>query len=291
MRWPSRSALLYTVLALAILGIVYAVLMRALPETYRWSNYVGNDVGRINGTTAQSKGSSETHAASKAASGPNGGAGAQTQRQAESTSSAASSPSGGGGGGVGGAKANTIPAKIAWNIPRTLKVRESAAIQLRVTLDEERFADLAARVSAPGTVHSETAELSRVLVASLYANGFEIKPAAAQRQVVLPGKDAVWEWLIAASAPGEYPVLLTIVSEVDGEPVSDPFRRVITVKAVEKPMFEMARDFAAKNWDKLWTVVLAPIAVAILAWWRKRVKGQVPRGSAKTAKRRGRGTR
>lgn len=282
MRWPARETLLYAFCAVAAIVIIRAALIHGAPGT-GWGNFVGNDVGHvlIDGTADRSQGSAATRPPSKAASGAEGGAASSPRPQ----SSAASSPRG------GGTNTNIVSAKIAWNIPRTLKVKESAAIQLRVTLDKERFASLAARVSASGTVHSETADLSRVLVASLFANDFEIKPAAAQRQVVLPGKDAVWEWLISASAPGEYPILLTIVSEVDGEPVSNPFRRVITVKAVEKPLSELAREFSAKNWDKLWTVVLAPIAVALFAWWRKRGKGRAPGDSSNSSKGRGRGTR
>lgn len=148
---------------------------------------------------------------------------------------------------------------------------QSAPVELRVTLDAERMAGLAARIKAPGTTTVEQDDLARVLITSLDSTSFKVSPSGPQRQQVLPGKDAVWLWAIEPLEPGDNPLVLTIKSELPGGDAYTPLVRTIRVKALPPPsMQQKVIDFVVKNWDKLLTLVLIPLGAFGWKTWKSR---------------------
>jgi hypothetical protein len=142
---------------------------------------------------------------------------------------------------------------------------ETAEVEVRVTLDEKLFSGIADRVRAGGSTTSEAAELSRDLTAKLESTAFDVKPEGERRQMVRDGRDAVWSWVISPKLKGKQKLLLSITANLAEGPSIEPLVRTIEVMASASAAPEAVSDFLLKNWEKLLTVVLIPIA----AWaWR-----------------------
>lgn len=198
-------------------------------------------------------------------------------------------PGGGGSGGGGGGTPLTTPAplaaasaamasssadgltlaKVAWNTPPTMAMGETAEVELRVTLDEKLFPGIAERIRAGGATTSETVELSRDLTAKLESTAFDVKPDGERRQAVLKGRDAVWSWVISPKLKGKQKLLLSITAHVADGPSIAPLVRTINVTAGASDTTDAIKDFVVKNWERLLTKILLPLA----AWaWKVRQK-------------------
>lgn len=162
------------------------------------------------------------------------------------------------------------PGKLAWNTPPRMAMGDSAEVELRVTLDETLFPGLEARVRAGGSTTSEVAELSRDLSARLQSTAFDITPDGERRQPVRQGRDAVWVWVISPKQKGAQKLLLSITAHVPGGPAFQPLVRTIEVTAAAGSTPAAMLDFLQRNWDKLLTLVLIPLA----AWAWKAHQGR-----------------
>lgn len=162
------------------------------------------------------------------------------------------------------------PAKVAWNTPPDMRMQETAEVEVRATLDQERFPAIESRITAKGATRSAVAELSRSLSATLSSTAFDVEPKHAIPQIVRPQQDAAWKWVISPKAPGVHQLLLTITATAHEGPVVEPLTRTITVRTAPGSGTEATVDFVAKNWEKLLTVVLLPAALWTWRWYRKR---------------------
>ena len=157
------------------------------------------------------------------------------------------------------------PGMVAWNTPPKMAMGETAEVEVRVTLDEKLFSGIAGRVRAGGSTTSEAAELSRDLTAKLESTAFDVKPEGERRQMVRDGRDAVWSWVISPKLKGKQKLLLSITANVADGPSIEPLVRTIEVTAGASAAPDAISDFLLKNWEKLLTVILIPVA----AWgWR-----------------------
>jgi len=163
------------------------------------------------------------------------------------------------------------PGMVAWNTPPTMAMGETAEVELRVTLDERLFPGIAGRVQAGGSTTAEAAELSRDLTAKLESTAFDVKPDGERRQMVREGRDAVWRWVISPKLKGRQKLLLSITAQLANGPSIEPLVRSIDVTASANAAPDAIADFLQKNWEKLLTVILIPVA----AWgWRSYQKRQ-----------------
>lgn len=162
------------------------------------------------------------------------------------------------------------PAKVAWNTPPEMRMRETAEVEVRATLDHERFQAIESRITAKGATRSVVSELSRSLSATLSSTAFDVEPRHAIPQIVRPQQDAAWKWVISPKAPGVHQLLLTITATADDGHVVEPLTRTIAVRTAQGSGPEAALDFVARNWEKLLTVVLLPAGLWMWRWYRRR---------------------
>lgn len=167
------------------------------------------------------------------------------------------------------------PGKFAWNTPEAMTLGESKLVEVRVTLDAGRFSGLESRLTAAGAASSGEAAFGRILVAKLESAAFNISPKEGVRQHTVDGRDTVWRWAIEPKTPGDHELLLTIESVMDPAGVFESTTRQIKVRAVPVPVPQPDRstaitDFVVKNWDKLWTLLLLPIAGGAWAYVKRR---------------------
>ena len=166
--------------------------------------------------------------------------------------------------------------RVAWNTPPTMTMGQSADVELRVTLDPERFEGLAKRVQSAGVMTTEKADLSKDLIATLVSTKFDVAPGGPQPQQVLEGRDAIWKWVISPKEPGNQMLLLSIESKLEGGLTNEPFTRAIFVNALPPPLpptlLQEMVNFVVTNWDKLLTIVLIPIGGWFLRVYLKRRK-------------------
>jgi len=161
-------------------------------------------------------------------------------------------------------------AGLAWNTPPNMKMSDTKPVELLVTLDKDRMQGLLQRIRSPGVSVQESADLARVVIATLDATNFEVSPAGPQRRQLLPNRDEKWLWTIKPKAAGAHPLILRVESELPDANVGSPFIRTIVVTATDTPMANQVTEFVMKNWDKLLTVVLIPLAGGLWAWRKRR---------------------
>ncbi len=162
-------------------------------------------------------------------------------------------------------------ASVAWNTPEAMKLEETAAIEVRVSLEPADEEEVGSRVSAPGAVSTGTAELGRVVLATLTSTAFDIESAGGARRQILQKADTVWNWTIKPRLAGAHTLILTLETEAADGNVANSFRRTIQIQAKEPPsQSDKALDFVSKNWKDLWVVLLAPLAAAAWTWWKRR---------------------
>lgn len=144
---------------------------------------------------------------------------------------------------------------------------ESATITLRVTLNPAHFDELAKHLPSSGTTQATTLDLSSQLSAELGSTDFDITPPGKQAQQVLEGRDVEWKWIIQPKVAGERTLLLTIYSALNGgAQIIQSLDRKISVAVLTPPpppepsFSAQVLGFALKNWDKLLTLILIPLA-------------------------------
>lgn len=156
--------------------------------------------------------------------------------------------------------------KVAWNTPESIRVSETAKIEVRVTLDPERFAGLPQRIRSEGNVQTDEANFSNDLTATLVASKevIDIDPPEPQRQNVFKGRDAQWVWTIYPKQPGTHTLILTIKSHIGDKVTSESFSHEILVEALPPPPppsgWDKTLDFLKSDWEAVVTIILLPLA-------------------------------
>ncbi len=151
---------------------------------------------------------------------------------------------------------------------------ESATITLRVTLNQAHFEELEKHLPSSGTTQATTLDLSHHLSAELSSTDFDITPPGKLPQQVLEGRDVEWKWIIQPKVAGERTLMLTIYSALNGgSQIIQSLDRKISVAVhtpPPEPFSTQVLGFALKNWDKLLTVVLIPLAGWAWKRWGKK---------------------
>lgn len=157
------------------------------------------------------------------------------------------------------------PASVAFNTPTTLRLGESAEIQLLLSI-REPLARLKKQIAEIGEVEGAKVRVSDDMEARLTGPGFEIEAISDPRQLVVESETTGWKWEIEATESGRHRLHLTLTAfiEVDGE------RRARTVQTFERtlvidvPWTSRVSGFVDDNWQWLWSAILVPVGLWVL---------------------------
>lgn len=166
-----------------------------------------------------------------------------------------------------------LPGKVAWNIPGPIKVNTEATIEVKLTLDPERFAGLANRVKSKGFIKTDNGNFSNNLTATLVAldEVIKITPDRPRRQDVIKGRDAHWIWHVLPKQAGPHELTLTIESHIGDKVTSESFTRQILVNALPPPsLLEKTLAFIIEERSMLITAILLPFSIWLFNIYLKR---------------------
>lgn len=167
-------------------------------------------------------------------------------------------------------------ANIAFNAPHRLRLGEQAVIHLRLSpsaTPEAVREQLAAEVANP-TVEIVTAEVAMAnrMEARLTGTGFQIEATSPAEQAVSFREPTAWQWQVvpAQKGPQALHLTLSVLLEVEGSATPRTVRTFQQTIMVVVTPGQYVAGFVKGNWQWMWTVCLAPVAVAL--WHRMRRK-------------------
>jgi hypothetical protein len=161
--------------------------------------------------------------------------------------------------------------RIEFNVPKTLKLGESAVIHLVLSLHETQE-ELKKRITEVGETQGAQIKVSDEMEAHLSSSAFTILVLRDERQPVSAVETTEWEWSIEPTKTGRQTLYLTVSAfvRVTGEERKRPlvtFSRPLEIRVTP---YDRARGFVQDNWKWLWTTILAPLG----AWFlRSRFRG------------------
>ena len=166
-------------------------------------------------------------------------------------------------------RGNTLEkASIAYSTPETLRLGDTATIQLLLSRSES-VGELKGQLTEPGPSAGERIRVSERMEAHLSGPGFKIEaiiPDDHPQKVEDEGVNE-WRWDVTAVTPGEQRLhlVLNAVVLIDGEETNRfvrTFDRQINVRVT---VLQQAANFLGGNWQWLWTVAVVPAAGYFLA--------------------------
>ena len=154
---------------------------------------------------------------------------------------------------------------IAFNAPTSVKIQDTADIQLILSLAIPQD-ELKKMIMAEGAVNSARTQVSDRMQAHLSSSGFTITAVSPEVQAVSRQEATKWEWNIKPNSEGKQHLNLTLSAllNIDGE--STP--RVIqtfdkTIEVTIPPKSEIF-TFLKENWQWLWTTIFIPLGAWLL---------------------------
>lgn len=178
---------------------------------------------------------------------------------------------------------------IVFNKPESLRVGDPERVVVRIATDEleEIYEDF----EGAGEVKEQPIPVSRVMRVTLLADAttFTVNSLSSEDQLVLDQAVTQWEWVITPMRPGSHTLTIRAsVLLVDPSHGEKPIDRTVLTERVRvdiNPAYSV-REFAASNWQWLWTVVVIPVGAAVLRAQRRRsVANEMPANPASIRKR------
>lgn len=157
---------------------------------------------------------------------------------------------------------------IAFNTPSKMSLRDTATIQLVLSLAHE-VDELSRMITAKGEKDNARIKVSDRMEADLTGFDFEIIRITPQEQAISHVDATSWSWRVRPKNTGLHPLHLTLTAKFDlnGTQTQKSIRTFERTITVEVTTTEMMTDFVADNWHWLW----APFAFPVGAWvWKKR---------------------
>lgn len=166
-------------------------------------------------------------------------------------------------------------ANIAFNSPQKLNLKETAEVQLLLSL-RKTMDELRTEITAAGEREGAKVKVSNRMQARLSGVDFQIVAITDEEQAVGATDTVEWKWEIKPLAAGRHSLHLTLTAlfSVDGATTRRAVRTFDKTIEVKVSAGQLASDFFGKNWQWLWAAILLPIA----GWLWKRWKGR--RGDA-----------
>lgn len=161
---------------------------------------------------------------------------------------------------------------IAFTVPRSLNLRETAMVQLvlslNLTVDE-----LSGMIESAAPVESAAVRVSDRMQARLSGANFSISAITPETQAVSRGEPTQWRWEARPLAEGTHSLHLTLSAllRVDGESTARTIRTFDREIEVKVTVPQRLGGFLRENWEWLWTALLVPVGGWI---WRRVRRGR-----------------
>jgi hypothetical protein len=162
-------------------------------------------------------------------------------------------------------------ANIAFNVPETINVHDTALIQLKLS-QQTSIDDLKQRITAAGAKEGAQIRVSDAMEARLTGSEFAITAITPERQAVSQKEDTEWKWEVKPTGRGPHSLHLTVsaIVYINGESTPRTILSFDKVIEVEVTWLQRAGSFVDENWQWLWATFLIPLAG--LLWNRKPIR-------------------
>ncbi len=168
----------------------------------------------------------------------------------------------------------TLGASIAYNKPESMKLDQTATIELLLNPSESPQ-DLSTQVVEPGQVVSASIQITPRMKALLFPadnSAFIIKPIHDNPEQLISTTDTTrWAWLVTAKKGGTQQLTLVIYRLVEYEG-QDYWREVQTYKADIVVEVTFSTWFESLDWKWIASAILIPLLVAAWGWFRNKKK-------------------
>jgi hypothetical protein len=164
--------------------------------------------------------------------------------------------------------ANMEWGNIAFNVPASMNLEDTAVVQLVLSL-RKPIDELKQLIEAQGEKEGTRIRVSNLMEARLTGLNFQITAVTPEKQAITGQEVTKWEWEIKPSKTGHYDLHLTLTAlfTVEGISTSKALRTFDKTINVNVTWQQRTTDFFEKNWQWLWAVIIIPIA----GWlWRRR---------------------
>jgi Divergent InlB B-repeat domain len=157
------------------------------------------------------------------------------------------------------------PANIAFNAPSTLRLGDSAVIQLLLSA-QQPIRQLQDMITELGKKEGARIKVSNKMEAHLSGLNFKIQPITPEIQAVSEEEVTEWKWEIEATKTGTQRLHLTLSAfiDVEGQQASHTVRTFQRTLEIHVTWSDRMSGFIADNWQWLWTAILIPLVGWIL---------------------------
>jgi len=159
---------------------------------------------------------------------------------------------------------------VAFNSPGKINIEDTVSIKVVLSPNETRAA-LMNRVDEPGEKIGESLQVSNLMEARLYGEGFKIVAVTPERQAISSGVTE-WIWDVTPQSAGKRQLSLTIdaLISVNGEVVPKTLRTFRKPIEVEVTHGQKLGNFFSEHGKWVWTTLLVPLFGWVMA--KRKVK-------------------
>ena len=159
---------------------------------------------------------------------------------------------------------NMEQANIAFNTPKTINRNDTVMIHLLLSLKEAED-ELKEKIKEKGEKESAIVQVSPIMEARLTGPNFQITAVTPEEQGISRQENTEWKWEVKPQASGEQHLHLTLnaIFMVNGSQRKWSVRSFDKIITVHVTTSQQLAGFVGTNWQWLWTVLAAPLVVAL----------------------------
>lgn len=161
---------------------------------------------------------------------------------------------------------------IAFNVPKTMNLHDTALIQLVLSLGIP-IDDLKQMIEAVGEKEGTRIRVSDRMEARLSGPDFAITAITPEIQAVSKNEITEWKWEVKPKIDGNHYLHLTLsaILSVEGGSTPRAIRTFDKVIEVEVAWHQRVGPLFEKNWQWLWAAILVPV----FGWlWKRKKKSK-----------------
>jgi hypothetical protein len=153
---------------------------------------------------------------------------------------------------------------IAFNAPQSIRLKETAQIQLLLSF-EQSIEDLRNAVTAAGEKEGARIQVSNRMAARLTGPNFQITAITPEQQAITSKGVTEWKWEIKSTTAGKQLLHLTLSAlfNIDGAPSQRAIRTFDKTIEVQVTLAQQASEFIVNNWQWIWAAVLVPVCACL----------------------------
>lgn len=152
-------------------------------------------------------------------------------------------------------------AHYAFNVPQKMKVKESAYIELKLSLNKS-IAQLKDSIEANGKIESGKVKVSDRMRAQLISDKevIEVIPLSTEEQAIDSFEMVHWKWKLVPKSAGKHTIDLQLIAimNVNGKDVPRLFKTLNETIEVEVTYSHLIESFYDENWKWVWATFLLP---------------------------------